>query len=121
MLEQLKRFADKLRVFKTPALLLSLLTLLALAWIVINSSSQGDDIYLIPVLVLFIWSLLAFSFLSLFAHIPQHAEDKSSKLDKIITGLKRGFYYLFAIALILVTNALILTSVQLFGAWLRMY
>ncbi len=121
MLEQLKRLADKLRVLRAPALFLSLLTLLALAWIVINSNSQEDDIYLIPVLVLFIWSLLAFSFLSLFAHIPQHAEEKSSRLEKMITGLQRGFYYLFAIALILVTNALILTSVQLFGAWMRMY
>lgn len=121
MLEQLKHFANRLAVLRIPSLVLALLVLPLLMWIIINSASPSQEVYLIPALILFVWLLLLYSFLSLFAEIPQALEGSNPWSARVRAAIKRGLYYVVAVCMLLITNALLITSLQLFGAWWRMY
>ena len=121
MLEKLKDLAAKFSALRIPALILALPLMFLLAWILMTSNSRQQDIYLIPALLLFIWLLLLFSFLSLFAQVPAPAAVHQSWFNRMKAGLMRAFYYLVALFMLAVTAALLLTSMQLAGAWLRMY
>ena len=121
MLEQLKHFANKLAVLRIPSLLLAMSVLPLLIWIITASGSQSQEIYLIPALILFVWLLLLYSFLSLFAEIPQALQGSQPWSARVPAAIKRGLYYVVAAFMLLITSALLITSLQLFGAWWRMY
>jgi cytochrome b561 len=121
MLEQLKHFANKLALLRIPSLVLAVLVLPVLMWIITASDSPSQDIFLIPALILFVWLLLLYSFLSLFAEIPPIVPASSPWQVRAGAAIKRGLYYLVAVCMLLITNALLITSLQLFGAWWRMY
>jgi len=121
MLEQLKHFANKLAVLRIPSLVLALLVLPILIGIITTSDSPSQEIYLIPALILFVWLLLLYSFLSLFAEIPRTLQGSNPWPVRVRAAIKRGLYYVVAVFMLLITNALVITSLQLFGAWWRMY
>ncbi len=121
MLEQLKHFANTLAVLRIPSLLLAVLVLPIVVWIITASGSQSQEIYLIPAVILFVWLLFLYSFLSLFAEIPQALQGNNPWSARVRTAIKRGLYYFVAVFMLLITNALLITSLQLFGAWWRMY
>ncbi len=121
MLEQLKHVANKLAALRTPSLLLALLVMPVLIWIIAAPGSPSQEIYLIPTLILFVWLLLLYSFLSLFAEIPPVLQGSNPWSARMRATIKRGLYYVVAVFMLLITNALLITSLQLFGAWWRMY
>lgn len=121
MLEHLKRFAERFAILRCPALILSLLSLPLPVWIVLTSESHAQDIYLIPAVLMFIWLLLLYAFLSLFASVPERAPRDASVILRFRSGLRRAVYYTLALFMLLVSAALVMTTAQLIGAWVRMY
>lgn len=59
--------------------------------------------WLMPAFLLFLWSLLAFSFLTLFAQLPEAAAPHQGRLLRLKNKLKRGLYWLLAVVFLLLT------------------
>jgi hypothetical protein len=121
MLERLKRLAIRLAPIRQLILLLAFLALIAMAYVLATSGTQAEDIYLIPSLVLFIWSLTVYSFLGIFSGISPTPISGQTLLRRLLMRVKRFFYYLLLALFAAMSLFLVVTSWQLAGAWRMMY
>ena len=90
-------------------------------YILLVSNSRGQDIYFIPSLVLLIWSLLGFSTLLAFRHIPARASASDTWRVRIVSKLSRMAYFVLALLMGGAGLALIIITWQLSSAWREMY
>lgn len=121
MLERLQQLAHRYAMAKPWLLLLALLSVGYCGYTVVSSESAADDMLLIPSLLLFIWATMLHSFLNLFAVVPIPAQPGAKGLKRFKARCQRGAYQLFAVLIILLTLALVVTTLQLAGAWRMMY
>jgi hypothetical protein len=121
MLETLQGIARRWQRTRPLLLLGALLALAAALRVLLTSSSQAEDIYLIPALLLFLWCLMLHAFLSLFAQVPPPAVTALPWRQRMVARSRRAFHYLFLLLFALLSLGLLLASWQLAGAWRMMY
>jgi len=117
MLEILSSISSRLRWLRP------ILTIVGLVCLGIFCSSLFDigyfseEVYLIPSLAGFIWSLLFFILLNAFANIP----SKGIKTIAFFTNVKYWFvrlaYSILAVILLLMSVAGLILSLKLFSVW----
>lgn len=120
MLELLQKYALKWAAARKPVFYLILVLLVLLGGTLLFSGSRTGDILMIPAILLFVWFLLLFSFLNLFAHVPER-KQRGGLFARLLLFLKRGFYYIFALAMLGLTLAVLVTTYQMLMAWLYEY
>ncbi len=121
MLDKLQRIAKLLRPLSPVFLILATLALGYGIYVLLASSSQAEDLGLIPALILFTWATMAHSFINLFAHVPARVQNEMKFALRIRTRLSRFPYYCFLVLFVIATGFLLLTSWQLSSAWRMMY
>lgn len=121
MLNKLQKIALLLRPFRPVFLVLAILSLGYGVYVLLVSSSQADDLGLIPALIVFTWATMAGSFANLFAHVPPPAAKEVKFLMRIKARVSRAPYYCFLVLFLIATGFLLLTSWQLSSAWRMMY
>ena len=121
MLERLQDQARRFYSLRQPLLILSLLALLSVVLVLVLSGSHTQDVLLIPLLLFFIWVTMLFSCINLFTHVPRHQKAGGGWLRRLLTSLKRGVFYLFALIFLVISIGLIVTTYQLIMVWVYMY
>ena len=121
MLDKLQKIALALRPLSRVFLIVALLALAYGIYVLLVSSSQADDLGLIPALILFTWATMARSFIRLFAQVPVQAQSEMKFVTRVKTRLSRFVYYCFLLLFVIATGFLLLTSWQLSSAWRMMY
>ncbi|MDP1932663.1 MAG: hypothetical protein Q8L60_14510 [Gammaproteobacteria bacterium] len=121
MLERLQALARRYVRARSWLLVLAVLSFSAGAWILAMSSNQAEDIALIPTMLLFAWAIMLHSFLSLFAHVPPRVQPDMTFGRRLTARLKRSAYYMFTILTAMVSLLLLVTTLQMAGAWRTMY
>jgi len=120
MLETLQGIARRWQRTRPLLLLGALLALAVALWVLLTSSTQAGDIYLIPALLLFLWCLMLHAFLSLCAQVPPPATPLPWR-QRMLGRARGAFHYLFLLLFALLSLGLLLASWQLAGAWRMMY
>jgi len=120
MLVLFERFVARHQGFKWPVMLGLIIMMLVTAWVLAGASAQLQDRWLIPAVLATVWLLLLASGLSMFASVPVMADSRVSWWRRTKTRLHRGLYHLFAWFLLLVSLSLIVVTLQLTAAWVRM-
>ncbi|SFB90337.1 hypothetical protein SAMN05660443_0837 [Marinospirillum celere] len=108
MLSYLERLTQRLAWLRPASLVLALIGLAVVTFSLLVSSYQH---LLIPGTLLLLWSLLAYSFLTLFRNLPP-AQSSLGLLARIKNKLARGFYWLLACIFVFL-------SLGIFGITLR--
>lgn len=121
MLENLQELARRYMRARPWMLVLTMLSLIAATWILMTSGDQAEDIAFIPAMLLFAWATMFHSFLNLFAHVPPRPEPGGRFGKQLTARLKRGAYYMFAVLMAVVSLLLLVTTLQMLGAWREMY
>ncbi|MDX1491010.1 MAG: hypothetical protein R3332_06975 [Pseudohongiellaceae bacterium] len=121
LLERLQQLAGRLAWLRFVFAALFVASLGYCAFILLVSNSRGQDIYFIPSLVLLIWSLLGFSSLLAFRHVPAQAQSSDTWRVRIASKLSRMAYFLLAILMGASGLALLVITWQLSSAWREMY
>lgn len=121
MLEKLQELARRYMGARPWMLVLALLSLCSAVWILMTSDRQAEDVGLIPAMLLFAWATMFHSFLNLFACVPPQAVAEENFGKRLTAIFKRGAYYMFAFLMALVTLLLVVTTLQMLGAWRTMY
>lgn len=96
MLNQLERLAQRLAFLKIPLLLLALI---GLTYFIFTLE--------IPGVLLLTWSLLVFTFLSLFQTLPPALGVKENLVKRFISRIKRTAYLFLAVFLIILSLAFV--------------
>lgn len=116
----MQRLVQRFRWAGPWCLLLSLVGLgIAVIALALTDTELGD-VGMIPGLLLFVWALMARSFLNLFSSVPAPALAAASVLTRVRRALHRGLYHVFLYLFMLATGFLLLTSWKLISAWRMM-
>ncbi len=121
MLKRLQSWAARLSPLARPLLAVIALVLAGIAVLMVGPESLQREMLLIPALLLFVWLVLVYAFINLFAAVPDVASSDAGLWRRLCVAMQRGFYYLFAMLMAALTVAVVVTTFQLTMAWLRSY
>ncbi len=121
MIESLKRLSSKLRWCRAFILFIGFGFFLLFLGSVLNVKGIESDIYLIPSLLGFVWSLLLFLLVSIFPYVPPKPSKKERFFKKIKIKFKRFFYYTLAIMFLAITFTVLYVTFKLSGIWRGSY
>lgn len=121
MLEFLQKYAVRFNGARKGLLVLMVLAGVLLGMILLLSGSHQQDVLMIPAILFFVWVTMAFSCINLFAHVPQRPQARVGVVHRMLVAFKRGFYYLFALVMAIISVGLLVTTWQLTMVWLYMY
>ncbi len=117
----IEKYADKLLPFKPFILLIILLSFISVITIVVTSDSHQEDVFLIPSILLLIWSLVFFNLINLFANAPRKPTKNDAFFLKIKIRLKRAWYHFLSLIFILISITAIFFTMKLLGVWFLRY
>jgi len=121
MLELLQKYALRFSGARKALLVLMVVAAILLGLILLFSGSHQQDVLMIPAILFFVWVTMAFSCINLFAHVPPRSQGRTGFIHRLLVAFKRGFYYLFALVMIVISIGLLVTTWQLTMVWLYMY
>jgi len=102
MIDALQRFAERLAFVRPVFLILGIAGLLAAAWEGLGSGFGAED-YLIPSLVLILWSIVGFASIGLFRDVPPPEPNGEGVITRLKHRLSRAFFWLLALVFIALT------------------
>ena len=117
MLERLQRIATTLSRFRLLILTLGIVSAGVFAVSLFPNPWLDGEAWLIPSLVALSWFLIMHSLNSLFLHIPPKAEKGDSWRNCMSTSIRRGALWLFGLAFVSLTLAVLVLTYQLLRTW----
>jgi hypothetical protein len=121
MIDKLKTIAQAIKILKVPSIAVGLIGLASFVVIIFSSSSYEDDLFLIPSIVIVLWAMSTYTFITTFSSIP----EKPNKSFKIVAKLKRniyrGWYWFIGIVFLGTTLATIVLSYRMVSIWIKDY
>ena len=117
MLETLSSIASRLRWLRPLVLILGLVCLGIFGSSLFDVGYFINEVYLIPSLAGFIWSVLLFIMLNAFVNFPIKPNQKITFFTKIKYWFVRLGYNMLAVIFLLMTVAGLILSFRLFGVW----
>ena len=115
---------DRLRAFSLRAVWLkplSFLTAVAaagvFAYVVLNDDGVNRDVFIIPSIILGLWSLVSALMLSIFPYVPPKPENQERLPRRLKIRLVRGAFHLGAWLLCGLSVAVVLLTIKLLGVW----
>ena len=83
----------------------------------LSTNAIEKDVYLIPSVLGTIWSLLFMSLVSMFSNVPSKPVPSEVFFTKLKIRFKRGLYHCLGALFIVLTIAVIVLSIKMFGVW----
>lgn len=120
MLIRLQRFARRFAGLKKPVLAGCLIMPAVILWLLTRSDGSGEDTGLIPAILFFVWLLLLYTALTLFARVPE-PDGQAGWWQRQKTALARFLYTVLALLLAVLAIATLITTWQLASAWVYLY
>ncbi len=121
MIDKFKIIAQTIKILKVPSIAVGLIGLASTFVIIFRPSSHEDDLFLIPSIVIVLWAMSTYTFITTFCSIP----EKPTKSFKIIAKLKRniyrGWYWLIGVVFLGTTLATIVLSYRMVSIWIKDY
>jgi hypothetical protein len=117
MLETLSSMTSKVPWLKPIVVMIGLTCFAIFCSSLFNIGYYNDEVYLIPSLAGFIWSLLLFIMLNTFVNIPIKSDHKVGFLSKIKYWFVRLGYSILTVLFLLLTVAGLILSFRLFNVW----
>ena len=117
MLLRMQKLAKALLPLKSVWLVLIFVFGAAFALNIFGIDPIAKDVYLIPILIGLLWSLLLYSFVGLFQEIPATASPKESFVQRFKARFRRGLYWLLGLFTVVVSISVVVVTIRLFGVW----
>tara|TARA_B110000014_G_C19727847_1_gene380217 strand:+ start:211 stop:579 length:369 start_codon:yes stop_codon:yes gene_type:complete len=117
MIKRLQRIASFLKKIRFLIIGLGVMSLLLLLASFFDNPWIESEIWTIPSLLLFCWSLALFSLEELFINVPEKLEKTVSWRLRVSNTIRRAGFRILGMALILLSAALLILSYQLIRTW----
>lgn len=121
MLIRLQSFARRFAALRKPVLAGCLAMPPVILWLLARSDGSSDDRGLIPAILFFVWLLLLYTALTLFARVPGEPGSGAGWWQRQKTRLVRFLYAALAVLLAVLAIATVITTWQLASAWVYLY
>lgn len=118
MIDTLQRISTRLSFLKPVLILLGITALgcgaVEIFMVVIP---DADDVLLTPAIVITLWSIIGFTALNSFPHIPDDTQEKLGFLKRLALKFQRAMYYGLATIFAILTVAALYVSYKLLSIW----
>ena len=121
MIDSFQRFANRLWPLRIVAVGAGVLSLVLVVVIILFSTTQEDDRYLIPGVLGILWSLSTYAFISTFQSVPEKAKGSDGFLHRLKRNIHRSWYWIIAFIFTGTTVATVFLTFRLFSIWLNDY
>ena len=113
MIERLARIASHLRGFQSWLFLLALAALASFLWRLPELDAIETDAAAMGSLLGFVWSLLLYALIALFAQVPRPSTPDDGWLLRLRLAIQRGGYRVLGAVLLALGAAVLVLSYQL--------
>jgi len=117
MIERLQRIASFLQKIRFLIIVLGISSFLVLVVSFLDNPWFDSDLWSIPSLLLFCWSLALFSLEELFVGAPKKLDKGASWRSRASNAMRRSGLRVLGLAFIVLSIALLVLSYQLLRTW----
>jgi len=121
MIDTFKKIAQAIKILRVPSIAVGLIGLVSIVVVIFSSSSREGDVYLIPSVVVVLWSMSTYVFITTFCPVPEKPDKSFKFLAKLKQKIYRGWYWFVGLVFIGSTIATVVLSYRLVLIWFRGY
>lgn len=119
MIDRLRVVTVRLQFLKPAFVVLAILAIASLVAEVFFTIVEGEeDALLIPSSIVFLWSLIGFTGLNAFPHVPPDTDESIGVVARLKLRVVRFLYYGLGLVFVALTLAGLYMSYRLFAIWL---
>ena len=113
MLDRLQQHAARIHWLRKPLIGVAVFAVIFVTYVATNSGEGSNDQLLIPLILLFCWSGLAYCFINLFQVVPPKANSQLNFLRRQLARFRRALLTIVALGFLVLTGALVVVSFKL--------
>jgi len=117
MIDYLSTLSKKLIWLKPLFLLTTIGAFIVFGYVMLFVNGTKRDIYLIPCIISFLWSLTCWLILSFIPYVPDIANRQQRFVARITTAIVRGGYYLLSLVFVLLSLFIFALTFKLVNVW----
>lgn len=117
MIDYLSSFFKKVVWLKPLFFLTTAAALIVFGYVVLIERGAEKDVYLIPSIIVLLWSLVCSLLLSLFPWVPAKPDKQQRLLKRLKIRLARGVYHIGSWILCVLSAAVVWLTIRLLNVW----
>ena len=117
MIDHLSVFSKKIVWLKPFFFLTTAAAFIVFGYVVLIEEGSAKDVYLIPSIVVVLWSLVCSLFLSIFPNVPPKPDNQQRLLGRLKIQLTRGGYHLGLWILCILSVSVVWLTIKLLNVW----
>ena len=117
MIVRLQRIATFLNRFRLPIIAMGMTSIGVFSVSLFNNPWIDGEVWLIPSLLFFCWSLALFSLLGMFQQVPEKVDKKAAWLKRFSNAFRRGAFWIAGAAFVVLSSGLLILTYQLLRTW----
>ena len=121
MIEKFGTIVKIIRPARPVFFLLSVISFLSFLYLLLAGRPLDQDRYIIPAIVVFLWSLSACAFIDNFSGMQELTVDEAGFWKRLRLRLQRAWYWLIALVFTAATLFGLALSYKLVSIWLKDY
>ena len=121
LLKRLEKAAHRLKPLRGLGLLCIPAGCIVFAFSIFASPTNEYDHLMIPGVVLALWGLIAFGFITCFQSVPPIAPEGAKRWLRFTTQTRRAGYWIIGVMTLVLTVAVAYLSFRLVMIWLTLY
>ena len=121
MIDKLQKIAQAIQILRLPSIAVGLISFASMVAIIFISKSHESDRFLIPSIVVLIWAISTYTFITTFRLVPKKANKSLKFFSKLKRNINRGWYWFIGVVFFGTTVAVMFLTFRMVSIWLRSY
>lgn len=117
MIDHLRTFSKKAVWLKPAFFIASAAAIIVFGYAVLLEKGADKDVYIIPSVVVVMWSLVGSLFLSIFPYVPPKPDKQQRVFERLKIQLARGVYHIGSWILCALIISAVWLTVRLLVVW----
>ena len=117
MIDHLSAISKKAAWFKPLCFIATGAAVIVFGYVVLIEESADKDVYLIPSVVVVLWSLVCSLLLSVFPYVPPKPDKQQRRLERLKTRLARGAFHIGSWVFFVLSVLAVWLSIRLLSVW----
>ncbi|NNK95251.1 MAG: hypothetical protein HKP41_12950 [Desulfobacterales bacterium] len=117
MIDHLSAFSKKAVWLKPVFFIAAAAALIVFGYVVLVEQGVDKDVYIIPSIVVVLWSLVCFLLLSFFPYVPPKPDKQLRLSERLKIRLARGVYHLGSWIFCVMSVSVVWLTIKLLNVW----
>ena len=117
MIDRLSVYARKAAGFKPLFFIAAAAASIVFGYVVLSPGGADKDVFIIPSMVVVLWSLVCVLLLSFFPHVPPKPDKQLRLSQRFKIRLARGFYHIGAWLFCLLSVSVVWLTIKMLNVW----